>query len=603
MNINEGATSRGSIFSFFLLALGAALLVTFVYWPNLRASFVWDDLLDFRQVAWLSHGNDWSRYVVHGFNNWTSYFRPLVVALFTLEVRIFDVRPGPMHGVSIALHVINMVLVGVYAKILSADKTSSAQQWHIAILPMLLYGLHPLLIEPITWIGCQFDLAVTLFILLGLVLNAGLKRMWVRAPSVAFCFFLAACSKETAITFPLLMLLSDWFSPDVARCKGTAAQLRQQLRLHWVVYASVLAAGIFYLALRNMALGTLVPTHNGEGFPPFAHLQEVSFLYLRYWHMLFWPMDGMSPVHPLPIALFLGVTPSSIFNIALTLCILASGILCMLRRLYVGGLIMAVTVALLPVVHILPIGFDQSLYHERYAMLALAMACAWLPATLRSIPIPAKLQRIASLSGVIAAALWLAVGAMNVRVTIPLWSTPLNLWQWAFSQYPDSIEVEDGLIGSYIDLGYNDKAWSVINKVVADKVPCENCMLNAAFLAINENRLDHAAFYLDQIEDSPKLHDDKIMYRFYLTLRGELELLQGDAIQAEKSAREAIGIDNLDPMSQQLLAMALAKQGRLDEANDAEDVAISVTPPDGRKERRSIFENWLKRIQTSPVLK
>jgi tetratricopeptide (TPR) repeat protein len=595
--------SRGSALSFFLPALGAALLVTLVYWPAVHASFVWDDVLDFEKTAWLRHGNDWLHYIMRGFNNWSSYFRPLVVALFTLEVRTFDARPGPMHGVSIILHLINMVLVGIYAKKLSFGKSPNANQWYMMVLPMLLYGLHPVLIEPVTWIGCQFDLTATLFILLGLILNVWIKRTWIRAVCVTLCFFLAACSKESAIAFPLLLLLSDWFDPDVARYRSVPEQFRQLLRLHWVVYALAFAAGAFYLVLRHTALGTLVPTFGNEHWSLFAHVREVSFLYVHYWHMLFWPMDGMSPVHPVPLEHFSSVNASSIFNIILSAGIILIGLLCTLRRYYVGGLIAAVTFALLPVLHVLPVGYDQSLYHERYAMPALAMACAWLPMTLLSIPISAKLHRVISTSGFVAAALWLALGAMNVRATIPLWSTPLNLWQWAYSKYPNAIEVEDALIGTYIDLGYDNKAWGVIDRVIANNVPCTNCMLNAAELAISENKLDRAAFFLDQIKNAPDLYDNKVMSRFYLTMRGQLELLQGDAIQAEKSARGAIGLDNLDPNSQLLLAMALATQGKLDEANRVENTAVALSAPDERDERRSLFENWLKRIQANPTLK
>jgi protein O-mannosyl-transferase len=254
---------------------------------------------------------------------------------------------------------------------------------------------------------------------------------------------------------------------------------------------------------------------------------------------------------------------------------------------------------LLPVLHIVQVGYDQSLYHERYAMPALAMACAWLPAVLLAIHVPAKIKRIVAASSVIAFTLWLALGAMNVRATIPLWSTPLNLWEWAYSMHPDDIEVQDSLIGTYIDLGYNRRAWSLIDKVVADKVPCTNCMLNAAELAISENKLDRAAVFLDLVKDSPELYENKVKSRFYLTMRGELELLQGDALQAEKHARDAISIDDLDPGSHLLLAMALAKQGRLNEANEAESAAVSLSPPDERDERRSLYANWLKQIQAT----
>jgi hypothetical protein len=462
-----------------------------------------------------------------------------------------------------------------------------------------VYGLHPMLVEPVTWIGCQVDLTAMFFMLLGLILNAKLKQGWPRALGVALCFFLCACSKESALSFPFLMLLFDWFRPGVARCVGIAAQFRELMKQQWIVYALTFAAGVCYLVLRHIALGAMVPFLGNQGLPTFAHAQEISFLYMRFWRMLIWPTNGLSPVHPVPLDQFLHVDASSVFDVVLSAIIVLIGIVCTLRRYYVGALIMGVTFALLPVLHILPVGYDQSLYHERYAMPALAMLCAWLPALLLSMPVSAKLHRIVTLVGFIAAILWVSLSALNVRVTIPLWSTPLNLWQWAYSMHPESIEVDDALISTYMDMGYDDRAWAVIDRVVADKIPCTNCLLNAASLAIEEQKLDRAAYFLNEIKNSPDLNQDKVTSRFYLTTLGQLELLQGDAVQAEKSARGAIGIDKLDPNSHLLLAMALAKQGRLDEANVAANDAVTLSAPDEREERRQLFANWLRRIQVA----
>lgn len=603
MNVDGSATRRGSTLSFFLLALSAAILVAFVYWPAVHASFVWDDLLVFHEAAWLRHGNDWVHDIMRGFSFWSRYFRPLTVVFFTVEVRIFDVRPGPMHAVSIALHVINTILVGLYAKTLSFDKSPNANRWYVVLLPMLLYGLHPLLIEPVMWIGCQTDLVAVLFMLLGLISNAKFRRPWIRAVSVALCFFMSACSKESALAFPFLLVLFDWFNPTVAQCSGVIAQFKQLLKLNKLVYAISFLAGVVYLVLRHIALGTLLPYLGNQSLPLVAHAQQISFLYVRFWHMLVWPMDGLSPVHPVPMAQFLSINTSSVFDVVLSVAIALTGLICVLRRRYVGGFIVAVTFALLPVLHILSVGYDQSLYHERYAMPALAMACAWLPATLLVIRVPSKIQHISVIAGFTAAVLWMILGAMNVRATIPLWSTPLNLWEWAFSLHPDAIEVNDALIGTYIDLGDNSQAWRLIDKVIADRVPCTNCLLNGAELAISENRLDRAAYFLDLVKNSPDLHRDKVMSRFYQAMCGELELLQGDALQAEKSARVAISIDDLNPSSHLLLAMALAKQGRLDEARQEENAAVSLSAPDERKERRLLYENWVRRVQVNPAVK
>jgi hypothetical protein len=130
--------------------VAAALLLAFVawlYWPVLNAGFVWIDKLNFVDSAGLRQGDAWKHLVLHDFNNWTQYFRPLVVALFAIQLRLFDALPGPMHTVSLAMHLANMLMVGLLAKrVCGASERNSP--W-LGLLAMVLYGLHPLLIEPV----------------------------------------------------------------------------------------------------------------------------------------------------------------------------------------------------------------------------------------------------------------------------------------------------------------------------------------------------------------------------------------------------------------------------------------------------------------------
>src|SRR5437868_8913557 len=81
-----------------LLGTGVVLALIFlVYWPVHVAEFIWDDAACLNDAAALRQGDNWTTFIFHGFCEWTNYFRPLVVGFFAAEVRVFDVRPGPMH--------------------------------------------------------------------------------------------------------------------------------------------------------------------------------------------------------------------------------------------------------------------------------------------------------------------------------------------------------------------------------------------------------------------------------------------------------------------------------------------------------------------------
>jgi hypothetical protein len=376
-------------------------------------------------------------------------------------------------------------------------------------------------------------------------------------------------------------------------------QLRTLVTEHWATYLAILLAGIAYLLLRNWSLGTLIPSNGTHPLPLLARLQEAGFLYLRYWQMFFWPTVGMGPMHPVPTQQFIGFSVSNVLLDIGAACIFLAAIVLAVRRLYVGGLILCVTFALLPVLHIIGANFDISLYHERYAMTALAVGCAWLPASL--VQIPARMRCVLALTGVIVLATWTTLSIATIRVTVPLWSTQVKLWQWALEENPNYVGAEDELISAYIDEGNHAAAWKLIANVISSKEPCTNCILNAAILSVRENKPERASFYLQKIKDEPGLYADPTSYRTFLTIVGQTELLQGHLDSAVAAARAAMALDNLDPAPHVLLAVALAQQGKIVEATQAENAANALLPPGEQAVERKEFDRLLKPKQrTAP---
>lgn len=124
-------------------------LVAIAYWPVVHANFVWDDVVDLHDQAWLRHGDNWKHFIFRDYNYWTNYFRPFGVALLTLQVRLFNDAPGPMHVVSLCIHWINTFLVGLLSWRCLASTTEKAKSKYLVAAPMLFYGLNPVLIEPV----------------------------------------------------------------------------------------------------------------------------------------------------------------------------------------------------------------------------------------------------------------------------------------------------------------------------------------------------------------------------------------------------------------------------------------------------------------------
>ncbi len=531
--------------------------------------------------------------VFHGFSDWTTYFRPLGVLLFAIETRVFDIAPAPMHLVSLGLHLGNVLLVGVFARCLLAQFSGSTTKSALPYAAMLIFGLHPALVEPVAWISSQFDLLVTFFALLGLIANLTVQRVSARAASVALCFFFAACSKETAVSFPLLLLILDWVCPidDCGACRAQNGLIRR-LQRQWPVYLSVLGTGIVYLLFRSWALGFLVNPYTYASSALFPQLQMVCFTYLTYWKMLVWPMIGLAPIHIVSKGQFAEFDFLFLATDLGTLALLCGGSYLLWKRKPLGGLIIAVSVALLPVLHIVPVDFDDSLYHERYAMMAIAMACSFLPSVLvRFAPTRIYSRRIL-LPSTLVAMTWLLGALINIRVILPLWSDEVRLWQWALLKNPGSITAEKYLFTAYLQRNDLADAAPLAEILMNDGRTCADCMLNVAYLAVTKGQAERATVALREAKkDIDAMFPAPRLIVGYILLSGDLHQLQHDVTGAEEAYRAAIAFDSASPRGYRSLALLLARQGRLDGAREAERKALSLYAPDERVRHEQEFEH------------
>lgn len=570
-------------------------LVALVYWPVLSGGFVWDDKIAFVDSAWLRHGNDWLHYAWRGISGSVNYFRPLVVALYTAEVRGFELAPWPMHFTSLLLHLVNTLLVGALARrVLHAPR---ATFW--PALAMLLYGLHPVLVEPVAWISCQYDLVATLFVLAALYANLALQRSLWRALAVGTAFLLAAGAKESAACLPPLVLLFDLEreARGGAPWRSVAAAVWRRQR---AVYAALLCAGAVYLLARRAALGHLMQPIGDVAPFSFAHLQKVCATYLAYWRMTLWPMSGLGPLHEIDDGTFARLDPARLGADAAALAIAVLGAVAFLRRRALGALILTFSAALLPVLNLVPTLFVESLYHERYAMIAIAMACLWLPRVLAGALDGGVAARWRPLALALAA-IWLAVGALNIRVTLPLWSDELRLWQWALRQNPDSIMAKDQLLAESMARENREQVDRLVRDVLEHDLPCPNCLLNAAKATIAEGDATRAELALTRLGARPEAVTNARTLHGYILARAELAELRRQWDDAEEGYRAAIQTDPLDPAPHWRLALLCAAREREAEARSEGAAAIALYPAGQHAARQQELEAAIRAAAAAPA--
>lgn len=256
----------------------AVLIVVggFIYFFNLNNQLFWDDedwiirnnfvhTISWDNVKfWFTHNT------LGGVGLRSNYYRPFLFFTFALNYVISGIKPFGYHLFSNLIHITNGVLV--FSILYSVFRRKL-----LAFLTSLIFLIHPLQTEAITYISGRGDALVTFFMLLALACFLKSKgstlRIFKVEPWMALslgCLVLGLLSRETAIIFPFLTLAfyvsfmsssrfdrvpKEWesHSENLENAKGRTflKSLKQGLIKTWPYFVVVLVYGVLRLTLLN----------------------------------------------------------------------------------------------------------------------------------------------------------------------------------------------------------------------------------------------------------------------------------------------------------------------------------------------------------------
>jgi len=232
--------------------IGLLILVSAgVYANTLFNGFVYDDRQQVQENAYLT---DW-RYIpqIFGTTVWsfvgqagtTNYYRPLMTFSYLVLWKTFGEMPYPFHLLNVLLNAGVVVMVFLAGRRLFGDE-------RIGWVAALLFAVHPVHTEVVSWIASLPDLQVTFFTLLCLWLFAdATPRSWRRLLAILASFLLALLSKEPAIMLAPLALA---YEHGVNVRRGSSGLASQVMR-----YAPLGALAGAYLLLRIALFGKIAP--------------------------------------------------------------------------------------------------------------------------------------------------------------------------------------------------------------------------------------------------------------------------------------------------------------------------------------------------------
>jgi tetratricopeptide (TPR) repeat protein len=266
-----------------------AALVAAVDWPVLGAqAHGWDDNLFVTNNSLVMHPS-WTsaqRFFseVLSPSSVGGYYLPLTMTSLMLDYhmggRSWDF--AVFHRTSLTLHVLNAVLLGLICYSLFGSTIPAA-------LVALLFGLHPLTVEPVAWVSERKTLLATLFsfaCILCYVRHARRPRaLWLLASVVSYA--LALLSKPTVTSLPVLLMVLDWWPLK----RSSRAKLLEKVPFFVLAIASV---GVTVVSQVRTAHITSI-AHVGVLQP----LLQVCYLLVFYFEKILWPV-GLSCVYAPP---------------------------------------------------------------------------------------------------------------------------------------------------------------------------------------------------------------------------------------------------------------------------------------------------------------
>jgi len=166
--------------------------------------------------------------------------RPILNFSYALTYQLSGRSPAGHRLANIVLHVLNALLVYAWLRLALRLPRCARQDGFghvIALAVALLFAVHPLQTESVTYISGRAEVLAGFFILTGMVLLAlalqpsatPRRAAALRAGAVAAAVG-GVLSKESAAVLPVLLLLFETLAGGRLRCV---------LRAHWLMYASL----------------------------------------------------------------------------------------------------------------------------------------------------------------------------------------------------------------------------------------------------------------------------------------------------------------------------------------------------------------------------
>ena len=482
------------------------------------------------------------------------YYQPLTMISLMLDYAAGGRETNllPFHRTSLVLHLLNTILVILLLYLLF-------DQPLIAAGLGLLFGVHPLVVEPLCWISDRKTLLSSFFALSSLVLyvNYTRKNNFASYLGSLTTYALALMSKPTATPLPIVMLLMDYW-PLNRISRSTKRNVIFE-KLPFFIVGGISAIITYISQMRTV--GPAPSAEHTISRSLFILCHNITF----YLYKIIWPAN-LAPHYAFP-------KPINLSNPAILASVIGSCLIFVLLLISLRWTKAAVIGWLIFFIAILPtmglIGFTNVIAADKFVYLPFigllivpAAFLKWLAGTVHS-----ALRYAAIIILTLAAA-----ESFAARRCLVHWRDTLTLSERMLAVSPDAAPVHNILGLAFQAQGSLDKAIDHFQQALQLNPNDIKACNNLGYALLMQQKFENAAEYFRYA-----LRLDPNYAEAHSNL-GSALVSQGKLDQAVDHFRRASQLNPNSPDILYNLGLALYSQGKFNEAIDCFRQALRIKP-------------------------
>lgn len=470
-----------------------AALSFLVYIHSLRNGFLNYDDIDERILKnpFLNTPWDWS-FIPRAFTQATAgYYDPIYALSYVIDYQLWGMNPAGFHFGNLLLHAFNSLLVFYLIR--------NTTKWHdLAWVTALLFAMHPIHVESVSWATSRKDTLSLFFALASLLVYwrgvAGTTRRYAaHAAGSVVLLLLGMMTKPTVAVIPGMILFAELLMGP------RPFSWRRMVAFQALAWGVVL---VFIAATYSMTVGIAVK--NTIHFTPTQHVTLFFQLYAYFLKLILFPVnlcalyliEVRDRFDPLTLGLFI---PGLLFLVGWMFVEIKRCVVDADRARRHGAAVWGAVVffaGLLPYTNIMP----RTIYlADRYLYLA-SMGFCLIVATLLLRIRPVRMR----LAGIIM--LVVLYGALTIE-RVPVWHNSIVLWSDVIQKTnmnPDRGHIL--LARAYGFEGQWDRAVQEYGQVDLSAQPDPQLWTDVARAYVTTNQLDLARGILERLAESCPQH-------------------------------------------------------------------------------------------------